>query len=204
MSMACSLMATIWRLMDGRQHNLVLQSVSYFKTQIKQTRAVSVSPLLQVLLLRGTPYYLTSNSSLLLKMTTNIFKLHSSKASLKSRVFTIPLALVPIANVALIATPLLEWMQKISASTLRIQFVHYILLLVINQERARFWFLMVVQAANDLGTHTFLRARGFHMPPGVPNATHVPQATDRNYGNFKSMYHKNLKDLVEYWQLHKL
>ena len=57
---------------------------------------------------------------------------------------------------------------------------------------------------SDLGTRTFLQARGFHLLPGVPNTTHVTQATDRNYGYFKSMYRKNLKDLVEYQQSHKL
>ena len=57
---------------------------------------------------------------------------------------------------------------------------------------------------NDLGTRTYLRARGFHILPGVPNATHVTQATDRNYGYFKSIHRKNLKDLAEHRQSHKL
>ena len=42
------------------------------------------------------------------------------------------------------------------------------------------------------------------MLPGVPNTTHVTQATDRNYWYFKLMHSKNLKDLVEYRRLHKL
>jgi len=32
----------------------------------------------------------------------------------------------------------------------------------------------------------------------VPNTTHVTQVTDRNYGYFKSLYRKNLKNLVEF------
>ena len=30
--------------------------------------------------------------------------------------------------------------------------------------------------------------RGFYLIPGVPNTTHVTQATDKNYGLFKSVY----------------
>ena len=33
-----------------------------------------------------------------------------------------------------------------------------------------------------------LRIRGFYLIPGVPNTTHVTQATDKNYGVFKSQY----------------
>ena len=32
-----------------------------------------------------------------------------------------------------------------------------------------------------------LRIRGFYLIPGVPNTTHVTQATDRNYSMFKSI-----------------
>ena len=42
-----------------------------------------------------------------------------------------------------------------------------------------------------------LRIRGFYLIPGVPNTTHVTQATDRNYGVFKSVYRNNLALLTE-------
>ena len=32
-----------------------------------------------------------------------------------------------------------------------------------------------------------LRIRGFYLIPGMPNTTHVTQATDKNYGHFKSV-----------------
>ena len=43
-----------------------------------------------------------------------------------------------------------------------------------------------------------LRVRGFYLIPGVPNTTHVTQATDKNYGVFKSVYRKNLMKLTKY------
>ena len=43
-----------------------------------------------------------------------------------------------------------------------------------------------------------LRIRGFYLIPGVPNTTHVTQATDKNYGLFKSIYRQNLTKLTEY------
>ena len=42
-----------------------------------------------------------------------------------------------------------------------------------------------------------LRIRGFYLIPGVPNTTHVTQATDKNYGVFKSVYRDNLSKLTE-------
>ena len=41
-----------------------------------------------------------------------------------------------------------------------------------------------------------LRVRGFYLIAGVPNTTHVTQATDRNYGWFKSIYRNNLTKLT--------
>ena len=43
-----------------------------------------------------------------------------------------------------------------------------------------------------------LRIRGFYLIPGVPNTTHVTQATDRNYGMFKTVYRNNLVKLTDY------
>ena len=43
-----------------------------------------------------------------------------------------------------------------------------------------------------------LRIRGFYLIPGVPNTMHVTQATDKNYGLFKSVYRENLMKLTEY------
>ena len=43
-----------------------------------------------------------------------------------------------------------------------------------------------------------LRIRGFYLIPGVPNTTHVTQATDRNYSMFKSVYRNNLGKLTDY------
>ena len=43
-----------------------------------------------------------------------------------------------------------------------------------------------------------LRIRGFYLIPGVPNTTHVTQATDKNYGVFKSVYRENLMKLTKY------
>ena len=43
-----------------------------------------------------------------------------------------------------------------------------------------------------------LRLKGFYLIAGVPNTTHVTQATDRNYGLFKSIYRVNLGKLTEY------
>jgi len=42
-----------------------------------------------------------------------------------------------------------------------------------------------------------LRLRGFYLILGVPNTTHVTQATDRNYGPFKKNYCDNLSKLTE-------
>ena len=42
-----------------------------------------------------------------------------------------------------------------------------------------------------------LRLRGFYLIPGVPNTTHVTQVTDRNYGQFKSVYRKSLSILTQ-------
>ena len=50
----------------------------------------------------------------------------------------------------------------------------------------------------DEGLLAFLRARGILLHPGVPNTTHVTQPTDQNYGYFKTLYQKNLRDLVKY------
>ena len=75
---------------------------------------------------------------LVAEMTTSVFKLHSSKASQTSRVFTTLLELVLTAHVASIAMQPLVWIRKNFASTLRIQFVHYTPLLVINQESVCF------------------------------------------------------------------
>ena len=41
-----------------------------------------------------------------------------------------------------------------------------------------------------------MRIKGFYLIPGVPNTTHVTQATDRNYGWFKSIYRTNLTKLT--------
>jgi len=41
-----------------------------------------------------------------------------------------------------------------------------------------------------------MRINGFYLIPGVPNTTHVTQATDRNYGWFKSIYRTNLTKLT--------
>ena len=41
-----------------------------------------------------------------------------------------------------------------------------------------------------------LRLKGFYLIPCVLNTTHVTQATDRNYGQFKSVYRENLKTLT--------
>ena len=43
-----------------------------------------------------------------------------------------------------------------------------------------------------------LRLKGFYLIPGVPNTTHVTQATDRNYGPFKTKYRINLGKLTEH------
>ena len=43
-----------------------------------------------------------------------------------------------------------------------------------------------------------LRIRGFYLIPSVPNTTHVTQATDKNYGLFKSVYRENLSKLTEF------
>ena len=43
-----------------------------------------------------------------------------------------------------------------------------------------------------------LRLKGFYLIPGVPNTTHVTQATDRNYGPFKTKYRNNLSKLTEH------
>ena len=43
-----------------------------------------------------------------------------------------------------------------------------------------------------------LRLKGFYLIPGVPNTTHVTQATDRNYGPFKTKYRNNLGKLTEH------
>ena len=43
-----------------------------------------------------------------------------------------------------------------------------------------------------------LRARRFYVIAGVPNTPHVTQPTDQNYGYLKSLYHRNLKILVEF------
>ena len=46
----------------------------------------------------------------------------------------------------------------------------------------------------DLDMLETLRARGFYLMAGVPNTTHVNQATYRNYGPFKTIYIINLKE----------
>ena len=46
--------------------------------------------------------------------------------------------------------------------------------------------------------HAHLRLRRFYLIPGVPNTTHVTQATDINYGLYKSVYQDNLVKLTEY------
>ena len=43
-----------------------------------------------------------------------------------------------------------------------------------------------------------LRSRGFYLYPGLPNSTHVTQATDRKYGLFKSLYRTNLQKLTDH------
>ena len=43
-----------------------------------------------------------------------------------------------------------------------------------------------------------LRIRGFYLIPGVPNTTHGTQATDVNYGIFKSVYQDHLVKMTEY------
>ena len=45
-----------------------------------------------------------------------------------------------------------------------------------------------------------MRLLGFYLCPGVPNTTHVTQATDQNYGMFKHVYRVNLTKLTEYRQ----
>jgi len=42
-----------------------------------------------------------------------------------------------------------------------------------------------------------LRLRGFYLILGVPNITHMTQATDRNYGPFKTKYRNNLSKLTD-------
>ena len=101
---------------EGRPQDLVLQPKSYLKVRFEQTRALFASPLVQVVLLLDTLYRLTSNSSRLLKMTTSVFKLRSSKASIMSLVFMTLLELVLTAHVALVATQPLVWMQNTVAS----------------------------------------------------------------------------------------
>ena len=52
-------------------------------------------------------------------------------------------------------------------------------------------FLIIVDSGPgrlDLDMLATLRARGFYLMTGVPNTTHVTQATDRNYGPFKTIY----------------
>ena len=41
-----------------------------------------------------------------------------------------------------------------------------------------------------------LRIRGFYLIPGIPITAHVTQATDKNYGVFKSVYRENLRKLT--------
>ena len=43
-----------------------------------------------------------------------------------------------------------------------------------------------------------LRIRGFYLIPGVPNTTHVTQATDKNYGVIKYVYRENLIKLTDH------
>ena len=43
-----------------------------------------------------------------------------------------------------------------------------------------------------------LRVCGFYLIPGVSNTTYVTQATDKNYGVFKSVYRTNLIKVTEY------
>ena len=42
-----------------------------------------------------------------------------------------------------------------------------------------------------------LSARGFYLMSGIPNTTHTTQATDRNYGPFKTIFGVNLKELIK-------
>ena len=48
----------------------------------------------------------------------------------------------------------------------------------------------------DLDMLATLRASAFYLMVGVPNTTHVNQATYRNYGPFKTIYIINLKELT--------
>ena len=48
-----------------------------------------------------------------------------------------------------------------------------------------------------------MKLLGFYLLPGVPNTTHITQATDQNYGRFKSVYRQNLAKLTEHQQLTK-
>ena len=52
----------------------------------------------------------------------------------------------------------------------------------------------------DMDMLATLRAHGFYLMAGVPNTTHVTQATDRNYGPFKTIYRTNLKELTRQHQ----
>jgi hypothetical protein len=42
-----------------------------------------------------------------------------------------------------------------------------------------------------------LRVRGVYLVPGVPNTTAVTQETDQNYGHFKSVYRRNIRNLSQ-------
>ena len=48
----------------------------------------------------------------------------------------------------------------------------------------------------DLDMLATLRARVFYLMVDVPNTTNVNQATDRNYGPFKTIYRINLKEIT--------
>ena len=52
----------------------------------------------------------------------------------------------------------------------------------------------------DLDILATLRDRGFCLMAGVPNTTHVTQATERNYGPFQAIYRINPKELTRQCQ----
>ena len=60
-------------------------------------------------------------------------------------------------------------------------------------------FVLLLTAVLDVSTQMFtrLRIRVFYLITGVPNTTHVTQATDKKYGVFKSVYQDNLTNLTE-------
>ncbi len=49
----------------------------------------------------------------------------------------------------------------------------------------------------NFGLMARLKMLGFYMYPGVPNTTAVSQETDRNYRPFKTVYHQNLRQMVQ-------